>query len=111
MNVVRLIQAHTCVQNFAGQAQICVIADIVSFFSRKEKNSHFKKQMASKSHFTFSDPIECWGSSGSVTVCVFITAVSIIKLCAWGEGDSGGLVLRETTSRGALMNAGEREIV
>jgi hypothetical protein len=32
--------------------------------------------------------------------CVFITAVPIIKLLAWGEGDSGGHVLRETTSRG-----------
>ena len=33
-------------------------------------------------------------------VCVFITAVPIIKLFAWGEGDSGGHVLREKTSRG-----------
>jgi hypothetical protein len=33
-------------------------------------------------------------------VCVFITAVPIIKLFARGEGDSGGNVLRETTSRG-----------
>ena len=32
--------------------------------------------------------------------CVFITAVPITKLFAWGEGDSGGHVLRETTSRG-----------
>jgi hypothetical protein len=31
---------------------------------------------------------------------VFITAVPIIKLFAWGEGDSGGHVLRETTRRG-----------
>jgi hypothetical protein len=31
---------------------------------------------------------------------VFITAVPIIKLLVWGEGDSGGHVLRETTSRG-----------
>ena len=28
-------------------------------------------------------------------LCVFITAVPIIKLFAWGEGDSGGHVLRE----------------
>ena len=34
------------------------------------------------------------------SVCVFITAVPITKLFAWGEGDSGGQVLRETTSRG-----------
>jgi hypothetical protein len=35
-------------------------------------------------------------------VCVFVTAVSITKLFAWGdsEGDSGGQLLRETTSRG-----------
>jgi hypothetical protein len=33
-------------------------------------------------------------------VCVFITAVPITKLFAWGEGGSGGHVLRETTSRG-----------
>jgi hypothetical protein len=32
--------------------------------------------------------------------CVFITAVPIIKLFAWGEGESGGDVLRETTIRG-----------
>ncbi len=32
--------------------------------------------------------------------CVFITAVPIAKLFAGGEGDSGGHVLRETTSRG-----------
>jgi hypothetical protein len=31
--------------------------------------------------------------------CVFITVDLIIKLFAWGEGDSGGHVLRETTSR------------
>ncbi len=33
-------------------------------------------------------------------MCVFITTVPIRKLFAWGEGDSGGHVLRETTSRG-----------
>jgi hypothetical protein len=33
-------------------------------------------------------------------VCVFITAVPITKLFGWGEGDSGGHVLRETSSRG-----------
>ena len=33
-------------------------------------------------------------------VCVFITAVPITKLFAWGEGDSGGHVPRKTTSRG-----------
>ena len=37
-----------------------------------------------------------WG----VMLCVFITTVPITKLFAWGEGDSGGHVLRETTSRG-----------
>ena len=31
---------------------------------------------------------------------MFITAGSITKLFAWGEGDSGGHVLREMTSRG-----------
>ena len=31
---------------------------------------------------------------------MIITAVPITKLFAWGEGDSGGHVLRETTSRG-----------
>ena len=35
-----------------------------------------------------------------MVVCVFITAVPLIKLCEWGEGDSGGHVLQETTSRG-----------
>jgi hypothetical protein len=32
--------------------------------------------------------------------CVFITAVPITKLFAWGGGEGGGHVLRETTSRG-----------
>jgi hypothetical protein len=32
--------------------------------------------------------------------CVFLTAVPIIKLFAWGEGDIGGHSLPETTSRG-----------
>jgi hypothetical protein len=31
---------------------------------------------------------------------VFITVVPSIKLLAWGKGDSGGHVVRETTSRG-----------
>jgi hypothetical protein len=39
---------------------------------------------------------------GTYDVCVFITAVPVIKLFAWGEGDSGGSghVPQETTSRG-----------
>jgi hypothetical protein len=51
-------------------------------------------------------PTRSWGGLGLVCPsrsergCVFITAVPIIKLFAWGEGDSGGQVLRETTSRG-----------
>jgi hypothetical protein len=57
--------------------------------------------------------------SDTSDMTVYITAVPIIKLFAWGEGDSRGHVLRETTSRGlcglvcphALVNAGEREIV
>ncbi len=39
-----------------------------------------------------------WPSA--LSLCVFITAVPIIKLFARGEGDSGVHVLRETTSRG-----------
>jgi hypothetical protein len=55
---------------------------------------------------------------GEEKVCLFITAVPITKLFAWGEGDSGGHVLRETKSwcsehviqkegRGAGGTAGE----
>jgi hypothetical protein len=36
----------------------------------------------------------------SALVCVFITTGPITKLFAWRVGDSGGHVLRETTSRG-----------
>ena len=36
-------------------------------------------------------------------VCVFITTVPSTKLFAWGEGDSKGHVLRETTSRGVSL--------
>ena len=36
----------------------------------------------------------------STKVCAFITAVPITKLFAWGKGDSGGHVLRKTTTRG-----------
>ena len=32
--------------------------------------------------------------------CVFITAVPITKLFAWGGGNNGGHVLRETMSQG-----------
>ena len=34
------------------------------------------------------------------SMCVFITAGPSTKLFAWGGGDIGGHVLRETTSRG-----------
>ena len=37
---------------------------------------------------------------GLEMVCVFITAGPSTKLLAWGRGDIGGHVLRETTSRG-----------
>jgi hypothetical protein len=40
---VRLIQAHKCIQIFAGQAQI--------FFPRKETKSHFEKK-SGFNHFT-----------------------------------------------------------
>ena len=33
-------------------------------------------------------------------MCVFITAVPIAKMFTWGEGNSGGHVLREMTSLG-----------
>jgi hypothetical protein len=45
-------------------------------------------------------PAAARGGVASECVCVFITSEPIIKLFAWGEGDSGGHVLRETTSRG-----------
>jgi hypothetical protein len=34
------------------------------------------------------------------SLCVFVTAGPITKLCAWGKEDSGGHVLSDTTSRG-----------
>ena len=37
---------------------------------------------------------------GIRSVCLLFIAVPNTKLFAWGEGDSGGHVLRETTSRG-----------
>jgi hypothetical protein len=53
-----------------------------------------------------------------VVACVFVTAVPITKLFAWGVGHWGGHVLRESTSRGlcgldcpSLVNAGEWDIV
>ena len=47
------------------------------------------------------DPVVVdFGAEGiEVDVCVYYS-VPITKLFAWGEGDSGGHVLRETTSRG-----------
>jgi hypothetical protein len=43
----------------------------------------------------------CVGSCTiDVGVCVLITAAPSTKLFAWREGDSGGHVLRETTSPG-----------
>ena len=46
------------------------------------------------------EPRPVWTSLAITPGCVFITAVPIRKLFAWEEGDSGGHVLRETTSRG-----------
>ena len=40
------------------------------------------------------------GQLRTASLCVFITAVPIAKLFAGVEGDSGGHVLQETTSRG-----------
>jgi hypothetical protein len=39
------------------------------------------------------------GTQFSILYTSMYSAVPIIKLFAWGEGDSGGHVLRETTSR------------
>ena len=50
-----------------------------------------RETLGSKSMFSLSEA-RC--------VCVFITAGRITKLFTWGEGDSGGHVLRETTSPG-----------
>ena len=48
----------------------------------------------------FSVPVPIIKLFDVCLVCVFITAVPSIKLFACGEGDSGGHVLCETTSRG-----------
>jgi hypothetical protein len=45
----------------------------------------------------FTDPV-CVCACVCMCVCVFITEVPNVKLFARGEGDSGGLVLRETTN-------------
>jgi hypothetical protein len=45
-------------------------------------------------------PVWCSGENPQPeAVYVFITVVPMMKLFAWGEGDSGGHVLRETTGR------------
>jgi len=43
-----------------------------------------------------------WDHEGeqSGKLLLFITTVPNTKLCAWGEEDSGGHVIRDTTSRG-----------
>ena len=41
-----------------------------------------------------------FSSADRRSVCVFISAVPIINLFEWGQGNSGGHVLRETTTRG-----------
>jgi len=47
------------------------------------------------------DPSTTQAPQMSLKVCVcFITAGPITKLFAWGGEESGGHVLRETTSRG-----------
>jgi len=58
---------------------------------------------------------ELLGFRAPPQVCVFITVVPITNMFTLGEGDSGGHVLRETTSLGlcglvhhALVKAGER---
>jgi hypothetical protein len=46
------------------------------------------------------DPTTSPAGIWSPPMSVFITAVPSIKLFAWGQGDSGGHMLREMTSRG-----------
>jgi hypothetical protein len=41
-----------------------------------------------------------WCKTQPPALLMFITAVPIVKLFAWGKGGSGGHVLRDTTSRG-----------
>ena len=53
-------------------------------------------------HVLLRLPRICMRVAKGVCVCVFITTVPITKLFAWGEGNSGGHVLRETTSRGLI---------
>jgi hypothetical protein len=43
------------------------------------------------------------GRASRKTVCVFITAVPIINLFAWGEGDSGKLLLRMLNNIGYII--------
>jgi hypothetical protein len=64
---------------------------------------HFTVHWPGQSRFSHSILIQDTKLSflfSGTSVCAFISAVPIIKLFAWGEGDSGGHVLRETTSRG-----------
>ena len=64
---------------------------------------HFTVHWPGQSRFSHSILIQDTKLSflfSGTSVCAFISAVPIIKLFAWGEGDSGGHVLRETTIRG-----------
>jgi hypothetical protein len=69
---VRLIQAHTCIQKFAGSSAIL-------FIKEGKKSPFFKK-----------NPHLFLG-------LLFIIAVPIVKLFASGKGDSGGHVLMMMT--------------
>ena len=54
---------------------------------------------------SITDPVTSQVCTGAATMtqCVYITAVPIVRLFAWGEGDSGGHVLRETDLEWPVM--------
>jgi hypothetical protein len=65
-----------------------ILCSLLLQFTKKKINFFFKKARKEKK------------LDDRLCVCVLITAVPNTKPFACGEGDSGGHVLRETTSRG-----------
>ncbi len=82
-----------------GEARTILLLHIISVRPSKQPlmvRTFLKVYMELGSYFLFLQ--EQIKDIIIIGVCVFITAVPIIKLFAWGEGDTGGHVLRETTS-------------
>jgi hypothetical protein len=89
--------SRACCGGHRGSTSAQVVTKVIAV-SHRDGDGNFKPVDTETSVFVRHGQAQ--GAVCGTCVCVIITAVPITKLFAWGGGDSGGHVLRETTSRG-----------